>query len=136
MVTGRMFGRKKVPKDVVRARARVVRMAPTAKATRRPGKLDVEYSLRLSLDAPGRRGSEVDVIETIPHLKFVAMGHEVPVLLSASDTSFVAIDVDALPDAADRAAAAARAAESGDAAGVAEALGFHLVEPAEPPGDS
>ena len=124
-----MFGRKKQPRDGVEAEARVVRMAPTAKAARRPDKLDVEYEFHLAIDVPGRGVVEADVVEVVPHRKLVAIGQRIPVVVSSSEPTHVAIDFGKMPDAGDRAAAAAAAAERGDSAAVAEALGFTLADP-------
>lgn len=104
-------------------------MAPTAKAARRPDKLDVEYEFRLAVEVDGLGAWEADVVATISHRRFVALGHTIEVLASASDRSRVFIDTDALPDAADSMQASARAAQSGDIAGAARALGFELADP-------
>jgi hypothetical protein len=103
-------------------------MAPTAKAARRPGKLDVECEFRLSVETPSRSPYDVAVVQTVPHDKLVAPGHVVPVAVSASDDNDVVIVFDELPDAADRAKAAASAAKTGDVAEVAKALGFELAD--------
>jgi hypothetical protein len=124
-----MFGRKKKPKDAVATSARVVRMAPTAKAARQPDKLDVEFELRLSVETTAKGLWEVDLVQVVPHEKMIAVGQSVPVLASASDPNDVVIDFDTVPDAADRSRAAAAAAQAGDSAGVAEALGFELKDP-------
>jgi hypothetical protein len=126
-----MFGRKKSPRDALAATARVARMAPTEKTARRPDKLDGEYEFTLEVDVAGRAPFEAHIVEVVPHEKLVAAGQRVPVFASASDPAQVTIDFDNVPDAGDRAAAAAAAAERGNASAVAEALGFKLADPTD-----
>ena len=54
------------------------------------------------------------------------LGDVIPVIVSGSDPNRLRIDWEAIPDVAQRGLASAAAAQRGDAAGAAEALGFTL----------
>lgn len=122
-----LFGDK--IKDGVEAEAEVLKMAPTAKAARQEGKRNVDYEFRLRVEGPAG-AEEVDHTTTVPWRKLPAAGQRLPVTVSASDPRKLRIEWDKLPDTADRFRAAAAAAEEGDPAAAARALGF---EPKDPP---
>jgi hypothetical protein len=116
-----LFGRRgKLPDDAVEARATVLAMGPTPKGARQTGKLDVEYELRLELE------SGVGVAHTcvVPHDHMPVIGDSLPVRVSPSDPSALEIDFERVPSLAERARASADAAQRGDQAGAARALGF------------
>ena len=112
-----MFGRGRI-KDGVRGQAKVLELGPTAKGARQPEKRDVEYRFVLEID--GRR---VEHVEQMPALKAPLLGDVLPVTVGGDR---VRIEWAEVPDIADRARASAAAAQAGDTAGAAEALGFTL----------
>jgi hypothetical protein len=123
-----LFGRTKI-RDGVQADATVVSMAPTAKAARQQGKRDVDYAFRLAVHVPGAASVEVEHTCRVPHDKLPTIGLRIPVTVSSADARELRIDFDRMPGLADRARAAAQAAQAGDASGAAEALGYRLSEP-------
>jgi hypothetical protein len=123
-----LFGRDRI-KDPVAGEAKVLELAPTRKGARQSGRLDVEFRLRLAVTAPGHGTYEVERTDAVPHAKVPLLGDRLPVTVSGSDPQRLRIDWDAAPDLATRARASAAAAQRGDAAGAAEALGFELREP-------
>jgi hypothetical protein len=121
-----LFGRRgKLPDDAVESHAKVVSMGPTPKGARQTGKLDVEYAFRLALDS----GGEVDHTCVVPHDRMPLIGDSLPVRVSPSDPTALAIDFSRVPSLADRARASADAAQRGDGAGAARALGFTPRDP-------
>jgi hypothetical protein len=110
-----MFARRR---DEQRTQARVVELGPTEKGARQTGRRDVEYRFKLDLD-----GALVDHVERMPAAKAPLLGDVVPVLVTGER---VRIAWDDVPDIADRARASAAAAQAGDSAGAAAALGFTL----------
>jgi hypothetical protein len=104
-------------------------MALTAKAARQTGKLDLDYEFTLALTLPS--GSTVDVRHTckVPHDRMPWQGQTVPLRVSPSEPEKLTIEFDRVPSVVDRARASAKAAQAGDAAGAAEALGFTLRDP-------
>jgi hypothetical protein len=76
-------------------------------------------------------GVSADVSHTtdVPAGKLPFPGQYLPVTVSESDPARMRVEWDDAPEAADRARASADAAERGDAAGAAEALGFTLLDP-------
>lgn len=125
-----VLGRNRI-KDAERATARVLEMEPTAAAARQTGKLDAEYRFRLELTPAGGIPYEVQHEEKVPHAKMPIRGDVLAVELSRTDRERLRIDWDAAPDLASRARASAAAAQRGDAAGAAKALGFTVRE--DPP---
>ena len=112
-----MFGRGRI-KDGVRGQAKVLELGPTAKGARQSEKRDVEYRFVLEID--GRR---VEHVEQVPALKAPLLGDVLPVTVGGDR---VRIEWAEVPGIADRARASAAAAQAGDAAGAAAALGFTL----------
>ena len=125
-----LLGRNRI-KDAERATARVLEMGPTAAAARQTNKLDVEYRFRLEVTPAGCIPYEVEHEEKVPHAKMPIRGDVLAVELSRTDRERLRIDWDAAPDLAARARASAAAAQRGDAAGAAKALGFTVRE--DPP---
>jgi hypothetical protein len=117
-----MFGRGRI-KDGVRGGAKVLELGPTAKGARHTEQRDVEY--RFVLEVSGRT---VEHVEKLPALKAPLVGDVLPVTVGADE---LRIDWDEVPDLADRARASAAAAQAGDAAGAAAALGFTLRDDAK-----
>jgi hypothetical protein len=116
-----LFGRRrKLPDDAVESRAKVLAMGPTAKGARQTGKLDVEYAFRLELES----GAEVEHTCVVPHDRMPLIGDSLPVRASQSDPSALEVDFARVPSLAERARASADAAQRGDQAGAARALGF------------
>jgi len=128
-----LFGGKKI-RDGVALEATVVQIAPTAKAARQTQKRNVDFAFVLSLQPPGAPGPlEVQHTCTVPYDKVPGRGQRIPVTVSAADPSLLVIAFDAMPTMAERALASAQAAQAGDNAGAAEALGYRLKdEPGEP----
>jgi hypothetical protein len=120
-----MFGRSRI-KDGVRGEAKVLALAPTAKAARQTEKRNLDYRFKLEVTIGGGAPYEVDHVEQVPQAKTPILGLALPVIVSASEPARLRIDWDAVPDTADRALASAAAAQRGDATGAAEALGFTL----------
>jgi hypothetical protein len=104
--------------DLVAAQAKVVAMGPTPKGARQTGKLDVEYEFTLALDG----GRQVEHTCVVPHDRMPLLGDTLPVRLAESDVR--EIDFERVPSLAERAMASATAAQRGDQAGAARALGF------------
>ena len=127
-----LFGRTKI-RDGVQADATVVTMAPTAKAARQQGKRDIDYAFRLAVRRPNGAVVEVDHVCRVPHDRMPTLGLELPVTVSATDPENLRIDFDRMPSFAERATAAADAAQRGDTSAAAEALGYRISEP--PPGE-
>ena len=109
-----------------RSEARIVQMEPTEAALRRTGALDVEHRLHLCVDAPDGTRFESHLVVKVPHAKTPLVGDTVPVEIDPEARTVERILFDEMPDLADRARASAAAAQAGDAAGVAAALGFTL----------
>jgi hypothetical protein len=109
--------RKRGGDDLVDAQAKVVAMGPTSKGARQTGKLNVEYAFTLEFD-----GREVRHTCVVPHDRMPLLGNTVPVRVA--DGEVKEIDFDSVPSLADRAMASAAAAQRGDQAGAARALGF------------
>jgi hypothetical protein len=116
-------------KDPVAATARVIALAPTAKAARQEGKLDVEYELDLEVTAPGHGVYAVSLTDTVPHDKTPIVGQALSVTASASDPQRVEVDWERAPDLATRMRASGDAARAGDPGAAARALGFELKDP-------
>ena len=123
-----LFGRDRI-KDPVAGEAKLLELAPTPKGARQTGRLDVEFRLRLAVTVPAHAPYETELTDTVPHAKVPLLGDRLPVTVSAGDPQRLRIDWDAAPDLAERARASAGAAQRGDAAGAAEALGFKLRDP-------
>jgi hypothetical protein len=107
-----MFGREKV-----RGSARVFEMGPTAKGARQTEKRDVDYRFKLEV-----AGKVVEHVEKMPALKAPFVGDTLPVIVEPR----LRIVWDEVPNIADRARTSAAAAQAGDAAGAAAALGLTL----------
>src|SRR5689334_7808746 len=110
-----MFGRKR---SGVPGSAKVLELGPTERGARQTEKRTVEYRFRLE--------SPLGVhehVETVPAAKSPLRGDVVPVI-ATGDT--LRIDWSGVPDLAERSLASAAAAQNGDAAGAAAALGFTL----------
>jgi hypothetical protein len=112
-----MFGRGRI-KDGVRGEAKLPALGATDKGARQTEKRDVEY--RFVLEVSGRT---VEHVETKPALKAPLVGDVLPLTVGADK---LRIEWDEVPDIADRARASSAAAQAGDAAGAAAALGFTL----------
>jgi hypothetical protein len=112
-----MFGRGRI-KDGQRGEAKVLELGPTDKGARQTEKRDLEY--RFVLEVSGRT---VEHVEKMPALKAPLVGDVLPVTVGAEE---LRIEWDEVPDIADRARASAAAAQVGDAAAAAAALGFSL----------
>ena len=119
------------PSDLVDSTATVRAMGPTPKGARQTGKLDVEYEF--TLEVAGSSGP-VSLTCVVPHDRMPLLGQSVPVRVSASDPSRVEIDFARVPSLAERAMESARAAQAGDSAEAARALGFEPRPPDEPSG--
>jgi hypothetical protein len=111
------FFRKRSGDALVDAQARVVAMGPTPKGARQTGKLDVEYAFTLELD-----GGQLQHTCVVPHDRMPLLGDSLPVRVAEGDVR--EIDFDKVPSLAERAMASAAAAQRGDQAGAARALGF------------
>jgi hypothetical protein len=109
--------RKRGGGDLVDSQAKVVAMGPTPKGARQTGKLDVEYEFTLALD-----GREVQHTCVVPHDRMPLLGDTIPVCVGEGDVK--EIDFAGIPSLAERAMASAAAAQRGDQAGAARALGF------------
>jgi hypothetical protein len=110
--------RKRGAGEFVDAQAKVVAMGPTPKGARQTGKLNVEYEFTLELDG-GRQAQHTCVV---PHDRMPLLGDTLPVRLAEGDVK--EIDFERMPSLAERAMASAAAAQRGDQAGAARALGF------------
>jgi hypothetical protein len=119
-----LFGRKRRPDDAVEDEAKVLAMGPTPKGARQTGKLDVEYRFTLAV-----QGREVEHTTVVPHDRMPLLGGTVPVLVSRTEPERLTIVFDRIPSLAERSRASAAAAQEGDSAGAAQALGFELRDP-------
>jgi hypothetical protein len=125
-----LFGRRSQGREH-EGEAEIVAMAP-AEGAGRSARRDVEYEFTLDvrraadLAAPPGR---VQLTCRVPQAKVPLVGQVVPVVLSGEDGRDVRIAFDRLPDLADRALAAGAAAQAGDPAAAAAALGFTLADP-------
>ncbi len=121
-----MFGRSRI-KDGVRGEAKVLSLGPTAKGARQTEKRNVEYEFSLEVRMAGKPAyGVINHEEQVVQTKTPLLGDVIPVIVSGSDPNRLRIDWDAIPDVAQRGLASAAAAQRGDAAGAAEALGFTL----------
>jgi hypothetical protein len=103
--------------------AEVVAMAPMRRAARQPGRRDVEYAFTLRV-----AGVLIDHTCRVPHDKTPLLGQRLPVRLVAATDPYAGLDVAwaHAPSLTARALASAEAAQRGDHAGAAAALGFTL----------
>jgi hypothetical protein len=122
---GRTHGR-------VQGQATILSMELTRMGSRQTQKRNQQHSIRLSVAISGAEPYEVTITCDVPWNRRPLIGHEVPALVSVQDPQNVRIGWDQMPTLVDQARAAADAANRGDAAGVAEALDFHLRTPAPP----
>ena len=113
----------------VRAQAELLGITPTERGARQTGKLDVEQSLRLRVALPDGLQIESEHVCTVPHAKSPIVGDQLPVEVDEESGAVLRINFDEMPDLADRARASAAAAQAGDDAGAAAALGFKLSDP-------
>ena len=111
-----------------RAEAKLLGLAPTARGARRTGALDVEMELRLAVTMPDGGVVETDFVCKVPHERSPLVGDTLPVEVDPAERSVKRILFDEMPKLEDRARASAAAAQAGDDAGAAAALGFKLKE--------
>jgi hypothetical protein len=111
----------------LRAQAKLLGLAPTASGAR-SGRRDVESQLRLAVTMPDGGIVETDFVARVPHEKTPLVGDTLPVEVSAGDRVVTRVLFDEMPKLEDRARASAAAAQAGDSAGAAAALGFKLKE--------
>jgi hypothetical protein len=112
----------------VRAEAELLGLGPTARGARRTGALDVEMELRLAVSMPDGAVVETAYVCKVPHAKSPIVGDTLPVEVDADERTVKRILFDEMPKLEDRARASAAAAQAGDSAGAAAALGFKLKE--------
>ena len=124
-----LFGRDHI-KDPVAGEAKLLELAPSAQGRAPDGPPRRRVPVAARGDGPGARPPyKTELTDTVPHAKVPLLGDQLPVTVSAGDPQRLRIDWDAAPDLAERARASAGAAQRGDAAGAAEALGFKLRDP-------
>ena len=109
-----------------RATAELLGLGPTAKGARQTGARDIEMQLRLAVTMPDGGTFETDHVSKVPHAKSPIVGDTLPVEVDTEERKVIRVVFDELPDLEDRARASAAAAQAGDTAGAAEALGFKL----------
>jgi hypothetical protein len=112
----------------VRAQAKLLGLGPTARGARRTGALDVEMQLRLAVTMPDGGVVETDHLCKVPHEKSPIVGDTLPVEVDPAERTVKKVLFDEMPRLEDRARASAAAAQAGDSAGAAAALGFKLKE--------
>ena len=117
------FFRKRTPG--VRAEARILSLGPTARGARHTAARDIEYELRLAVTAPGD-SYETEFVTKVPYAKSPLVGDTIPIEVDPEQRAITRIVFGEMPNLEDRARASAAAAQAGDAAGAAEALGFKL----------
>ena len=88
-----LFRRDRI-KDGRPAEARVLRMAPAARAGRTEGRLAADHEFVLEVE-----GREVEVVARVPHDRPLAPGQTVPVSVSAGDPQRVRIEFGRMPSA-------------------------------------
>jgi hypothetical protein len=112
----------------VRAEAKLLALAPTPAGARRTGARDIEFQLRLAALMPDGGTVETDVVCKVPHEKSPLVGDTLPVEVDPAERTVTKILFDEMPRLEDRARASAAAAQAGDTAGAAAALGFKLKQ--------
>jgi hypothetical protein len=110
----------------VRADAKVVAIAPTRRGARETGRRNVEFELRLEVPCGSGHPVEVAHVTRVPWDRVPFLGQPLPVTLRDGDPGRLSIRWDDAPSTLDRARASAAAAQRGDSAGAAEALGYRL----------
>lgn len=111
----------------VRAEAKLLGLGPTTSGAR-SGRRHVEMQLRLAVTLPDGGVVETDHVCRVPHEKSPLVGDTLPVEVDPAERSVKKILFDEMPKLEDRARASAAAAQAGDNAGAAAALGFKLRE--------
>jgi hypothetical protein len=112
----------------VRAAAKLLGLAPTASGARRTGARDIEMELRLAVTMPDGGVVEAEHVCKVPHEKSPLVGDTLPVEVDAAERTVKKVLFEEMPKLEDRARASAAAAQAGDSAGAAAALGFKLKE--------
>ena len=84
------------------------------------------YLLSLEVTVPGQVPFPADVTTTVPYDRIPRVGQLLPVTVAAGNPAKVAVDWKGVPSLTDLAAASSAAAQAGDQAGAAAALGFTL----------
>ena len=114
-------------KEGTRAQAQILEMAPTPKGVRQTGKLDVEYRFRLAVTTTEGSRFEAEHVCNVPHAKMPLPNDTLPVEID--EQQVLRVVWKETPDIAERARQSAAAAQRGDDAGAAQALGFQLRDP-------
>jgi hypothetical protein len=112
----------------VRAQAKLLGLAPTPGGARRTGARDIEFELKLAVTMPDGGTVDTGFVCKVPHEKSPLVGDTLPVEVDPAKRTVTKVVFDEMPDLEDRARASAAAAQAGDAAGAAAALGFKLKE--------
>lgn len=112
----------------VPAQAKLLGLAPTAAGARHTGARDIEHRLRLAVTMPDGSTLETDFVCKVPYRKSPLVGDTLPVEVGPDERQVTRILFDEMPNLEDRARASAAAAQAGDTAGAAAALGFKLKE--------
>jgi hypothetical protein len=112
--------------DGIRTDARLLGVAPTASGAQHTGARDVEHELRLAVSMPDGTTFETAHVCKVPYAKSPIVGDSLPVEVDPEQRAVTRVLFGETPDLADRARASAAAAQAGDSAGAAEALGFKL----------
>ncbi|HEX6712648.1 MAG TPA: hypothetical protein VF066_04655 [Thermoleophilaceae bacterium] len=112
----------------IRAQGRLLGIGATARGARQTGARDVEMQLSLAVTMPDGDAFEADFVGKVPHAKSPLVGDTLPIEVDADEREITRVLFDEMPDLADRARASAAAAQAGDSAGAAAALGFKLKE--------
>jgi hypothetical protein len=112
----------------VRAEARLLALVPTARGARHTGARDIEHELRLALTMPDGGAFETAFVCKVPYAKSPLVGDTLPVEVDTDERAVTRVLFDEMPNLEERARASAAAAQAGDSAGAAAALGFKLKE--------
>src|SRR4051812_32701766 len=111
------------------AQARILEMAPTPKGARRTGARNVEYRFILAVTGDDGGSFDAEHVCKVPALKMPLPNDTLPVDVDAGARRVKRIRFDEMPDIAERALASAQAAQAGDNAAAARALGYELRDP-------
>lgn len=112
----------------IRSEAKLLGIGATPRGARQTGARDPEMQLRLSVRMADGSTLETDFVDKVPHAKSPLVGDTLPVEIDEAERAVARVLYDEMPDLADRARASAAAAQAGDSAGAAAALGFKLKE--------
>jgi hypothetical protein len=112
----------------VRAQGKLLGIGATARGARQTGARDPELQLQLVVTMPDGSTFASDYVDKVPHAKSPLVGDTLPLEVDEDERRVVRVLYDEMPDLAERARASAAAAQAGDAAGAAAALGFEVKE--------